>query len=485
VSQAQAGSTSEQLASAKQQLRREMGFWDVLLFNIATVLGPRWVAAAAHNGTSSISLWVLAAALFFVPYGLVINELSSRFPVEGGLYVWAKEAFGDFHGFVAGWNYWIYTVFYFPGLLLASASMSAYIIGSGGGELEHNRTFLLVVSFALLIVAVALNIIGLNIGKWLQNAGGVSTYLPLLMLVGIAALVYHKHGSVTQFTWATIWPKWDWDTVNFWSQIAFAFTGLELVSAMSEEIRDPQRTLPRALLGSSVMIAGMYIVATTAVLVLAPAPVISPTSGVFHAVTIGSVAMGVGFLGIVAALLVTVGNAGGVGSTVAGIARVPFIVGIDRYLPAAFGKIHPKWHTPWVSILVQAAISGAVLLISQISESVRGAYDGLVSITIIIYFIPFLYMFAAVIKLVNRSDRTANPHAVLIPGGKIGVWLTAGIGFLIVLACMVIAAVPPGDSTNKLLFEVKVIAATVIAILFGLVLYWHGVRAKKLEEPNR
>jgi len=468
----------------KKQLRREMGFWDVLLFNIATVLGPRWVAAAAHNGTSSISLWILAAALFFVPYGLVINELSSRFPVEGGLYVWAKEAFGDFHGFVAGWNYWIYTCFYFPGLLLASASMSAYIIGSGGGELAQNRTFLLLVSFALLGVAVGLNIIGLNIGKWLQNVGGVSTYLPLLMLVGIALLVFWHHGSVTPFTWATVWPRWDWDTVNFWSQIAFAYTGLELVSAMSEEIRDPQRTLPRALFGSSILIAGMYIVATIAVLVLAPARDVSPTSGVFHAVTLGSTVLGVAFLGIVAALLVTVGNAGGVGSTVAGIARVPFIVGIDRYLPAAFGKIHPKWRTPWVSILVQAAISGAVLLISQISESVRGAYDGLVSITIIIYFIPFLYMFAAVIKLRNRPDRLANSHAVLIPGGKIGVWVTAGVGFLIVLASMLISAVPPGDSTNKFIFEVKVVVATVVAILIGLILYWRGARAKRIEQAQ-
>ena len=112
-------------ADPKSQLRKTMGFWDVLLFNIATVLGPRWVAAAGHNGTSSISLWVLAAVFFFVPGALVINELSSRFPEEGGLYVWAKEAFGDFHGFVAGWTYWIYTVFYFPGVLLASASMSA------------------------------------------------------------------------------------------------------------------------------------------------------------------------------------------------------------------------------------------------------------------------------------------------------------------------------------------------------------------------
>jgi amino acid transporter len=116
----------------KSQLRKTMGFWDVLLFNIATVLGPRWIAAAGHNGSSSISLWVLAAVFFFVPGALVINELSSRFPEEGGLYAWSREAFGPFHGFVAGWTYWIYTFFYFPGLLLASASMSAYIFGGRG-----------------------------------------------------------------------------------------------------------------------------------------------------------------------------------------------------------------------------------------------------------------------------------------------------------------------------------------------------------------
>jgi glutamate:GABA antiporter len=94
-------------------------------------------------------------------------------------------------------------------------------------------------------------------------------------------------------------------------------------------------------------------------------------------------------------------------------------------------------------------------------------------------------MFAAVIKLVNRPDRRANPHAVLIPGGKIGVWLTAGIGFLIALACMGISMVPPGDSTNKFMFEVKVVVMTVVAILFGLVLYWRGARAKRIEQVGR
>src|SRR6478735_6456401 len=187
---------AEETVTPKSQLRRAMGFWDVLLFNIAAVLGPRWIAAAAHNGSSSISLWVLAAVFFFLPTALIIIELSTRYPAEGGLYVWSKEAFGDFHGFVAGWAYWIYTFFYFPGLLVASVAMSVYIGGPKYEHLAHQPGYLVGASLVVLLAAVVLNIVGLNIGKWLQNAGGVGTYVPLLMLAGVALLVYFKHGSM-------------------------------------------------------------------------------------------------------------------------------------------------------------------------------------------------------------------------------------------------------------------------------------------------
>ena len=468
-------------ADPRAQLRREMGFWDVLFVNIATVLGPRWIAAAAHNGTSSISLWLLAALFFFIPMALVINELSSRFPEEGGLYVWSKEAFGDFHGFVAGWCYWIYTVFYFPGLLLASTSMSAYVLGGKGAEFAQDRTFLLAGSLGLLFVAVFLNIIGLNVGKWLQNAGGVATYLPLMILVAVAGFLWLKTGSVTHFTWSNMKPTWDWDTVNFWSQIAFAFTGLELVSAMSGEIREPRKTLPRAALTAAALIAAMYIIGTFSVLSLVPAAGVDPKSGVFHAITVGSIALKIGFVGVLAALLVTVGNAGGVGSTVAGIARVPFVVGIDRYLPKAFGKIHPKWRTPYISILVQAALSALVLLLSQINETTRGAYQVVIDITIILYFIPFLYMFAAAVKLAGRPDRATNPHAILVPGGKPGVWIACTLASAVTLLSIVVSILPPGDSESRELFIIKVAGCTIVAIGVGLALYLRGSRAKQQE----
>src|SRR5260370_2311979 len=149
-------------------------------------------------------------------------------------------------------------------------------------------------------------------------------------------------------------PVWNWDTVNFWSQISFAFSGRELVSAMSQEVSKPQKTLPRAVYASGVLIAGMYIVATVAVLALAPAAEVSTTSGVFHAITAGSIALKIGALGILAAVVVTVGNAGGVGSTVAGIARVPFVVCVDRLLPSTFGKIHSRCQSACGSILVDS-----------------------------------------------------------------------------------------------------------------------------------
>ena len=469
----------------KSQLRRAMGFWDVLLFNIAAVLGPRWIASAAHNGTSSISLWVLAAVLFFLPTALIIIELSTRYPAEGGLYVWSKEAFGDFHGFVAGWAYWSYTVFYFPGLLTASVAMSVYIGGPKYWALAKDPHYLLWSSMALLAVAVILNIIGLNIGKWLQNAGGVSTYLPLLMLIGIGAYLGLHRGSATHFSFQNILPHLNLDTVNYWSQIAFAFTGMELVCAMSEEIRDPRKTFPRAIYASAALIALIYIAGTMAVLVIQPATGTDTRSGVFQGISSGAAVLGIAWFGVIAALLVTVGNAGGVGATVAGVARVPFVAGIDHYLPSFFGKIHPKWKTPYIAILIQAGISGIILALSQYKASWQDAYQLLVDAAIILYFIPFLYMYASVIKLAYRSDRI---QGVLVPGGKVGVWIAGLLGFSVTLLSIIFAMIPP-ETESKWLFETKLLGATALTIAIGLALYWKGARSKRasshLHVPTR
>jgi glutamate:GABA antiporter len=323
-----------------------------------------------------------------------------------------------------------------------------------------------------------MNLVGLNIGKWLQNAGGVSTYVPLLMLIGIGWYFAVHHGSASHFDWKGSLPVWNLDTVNFWSNIAFAFTGMELVCAMSEEVRDPKKTFPRAIYASAVMIALIYIVATVALLGLLPADKIDVRNGVFQGISGGSAVLGIAWFGVIAALLVTVGNAGGVGATVAGVARVPFVAGIDSYLPEFFGKIHPKWKTPYVSILIQAAISGVILVFSQINATVVEAYQFLVDMAVILYFIPFLYMYAAAIKLSYRKDRAGSGQAVLVPGGKVGIWVTGTLGFLITAGSMALAAIPPGGVKSKAIFEAKLVFWTAAFIGAGLILYWRGARKK-------
>jgi amino acid transporter len=234
-----------------------------------------------------------------------------------------------------------------------------------------------------------------------------------------------------------------------------------------------------------VLIALAYLMGTFAVLAILPAGSVDPKSGVFQALAFGSTRLGIAFFGIAAAFLVLFGNAGGVGTTVAGVARVPFVVGIDRYMPAAFGKIHSRWKTPWVSILVQAGISCVILLLIQVNETANSAYQILVDAGTILYFIPFLYMYAAAIKLAYRPDRAANENAALIPGGKLGVWIAGLLGFAVVLLGIVLSFIPPAEAPSKWLFEAKLIGGTLGAVLLGLALYYRGARAKAREAAQR
>jgi amino acid transporter len=465
----------------KSGLRRELGFWDVLLFNIAAVLGPRWIARTAHAGQSTLGLWLLAAVFFFLPTALIIVELSTRFPDEGGIYVWTKEAFGDFHGFVAGWCYWVYTLLYFPSLLMASVAMSVYVGGPSYAWLSGNKPYIILASLLTLFVAAWLNLVGVGIGKWLQNAGGIATYAPLTILIILGFAVWIRHGSVTPFSFHAAMPSFNFDTLNFWSSIAFAFTGMELICTMSEEVKNPMRTFPRAIYAAALMIAVIYILGTIATLVMLPAGDVNTQNGAFQAIGSASTTFNIVWLGILAAGLVTIGNAGGVGATVAGVARVPFVAGIDRYLPPAFGRLHPRWHTPYVAILVQAVLSGVILIIANINQTIAGAYELLINATLVVYFIPFIYMYCAVIKLASRPDRRQNASAALIPGGRPGVWIAGLLGFAVTAMSIVFAFIPSMDVSNKALYIFELVFATAAAIMIGLFLYWRGAREKRVD----
>jgi amino acid transporter len=466
-------------ADGAPSLDRALGLRDLVLFNLVAVLGLRWLATAARAGPSAIALWLLAALFFFVPQGLVVTELSSRFPEEGGIYQWTKRALGERHGYVCGWCYWINNVLYYPNLLISTAVIATYAIGKGDSTLASNWTYVLSATLVCLWLAVLLNIVGVGTGKWLQNAGGIGSYIPGIILVALGvAFIVAGRPSANVITAQNVIPDLrSLDELNLWASIAFAFAGLELSSAMGGEVRDPRRTLPRAILISAPLIAAAYVLGTGALLRLVPKDNVSIVSGFLQGIDVGARALGPGlaWLAPLAAIAYTLGNIGGVGAWLTGPARVAFAIGLDRYFPPAFGKVHPRWKTPYVAIIVQAALATVFLLLSVLGKgtTVEKAYLIILDTQLLVYFIPYVYLFIAF--LLHR--RTAAPaDTIRVPGGAPGAWLVGLSGLFVTLFAMGVAMVPPGD-TDPWLFELKVIGGALAMVGLGGVVYWRGRKA--------
>ena len=455
------------------EYRRALGFRDLFLFYIVTAFSLRWIATAAAAGPSALVIWVIAALGLFVPLVFTVLELSSRYPQEGGIYVWSKHAFGGFAGFITGWTYWAANLPYFPGLLYFGAANILFLGGPSWQSLSTNSTHFIVVATVGLTIAVVMNIVGLNIGKWLNNVGAIAAWIPAFLLIGMGVVSWSRYGSATEFSVSTLVPSTSLKDVIFWSTIAFAFGGVESGSTMGEEIHDARRTVPRAVLASGVAITVLYLVATASVLVAVPPDQVTGLQGVMQAMQAMAARVGAAWLVPVVAVLVTLNVLGGVGGWFAATARLPFVAGIDRYLPAAFGRMHPKWKTPHVALLVQAVLALVFVFLGQAGTSVRGAYDALVSMGIISYFIPFLFMFAALIKV---QDEPVGPDVIRVPGGKPVAIALAVLGFFTTAVAIVLACVPPDDEPNKMLAVVKVVGASVALVAIGTIVYWLGKR---------
>ena len=466
--------TTDAGTGTTHELKRVLRLGDLVLFNVLAVLGLRWVATSAKAGPSSLVLWLGAALLFFIPQGIAVIALASRFPEEGGVYAWTRRSYGEWNGFLCGWCYWVNNVLYYPNLLISTAVIATYAIGKGGTTLGGSWPYVLSVSLAVLWIAAALNIVGLGTAKWLHNVGGVSTYVPGLMLIllGVVAMVLHP--SANALTAATVVPDvTDLSTLNLWASIAFAFAGLELSSTMGEETANPKRDLPRAIVISAPLVAVAYVLGTLSVLWLVPTRDINIVSGFLQAISAGSAAASPALVWMapVAAVLYTVSNVAGVGAWLSGPARVAFVIGLDRYFPPAFGKVHPRWRTPYVAILVQAALATVFLGVSQLGKgsTVEQAYLVLLDTQLLVYFIPYIYLFLCLL----RQARGASAGGQL-PGGRAGATLAGVSGLAITVFAMVVASIPPADAPSRFAFGAKVIGGAGAFVALGGVIYWRA-----------
>ena len=461
-------------SSRTHQLRRALGVQDLVLFNIAAILGLRWLSTAAQTGPSSLVLWVLAMVVFFIPSALAVMELSSRMPGEGGIYLWTRETLGPLHGFIAGWTYWVNNLFYFPSLLLFISGTFVFLGGGAWLHLASSAVYNGLFTVALLWFVIALNVVGLERGKWIQNVGALSTWAVFAILAVVGFVVWMENGSATTFSVETVMPDLSrLSTITFFATMTFAFAGLELAPVMAGEIKDPRKSIPRAIWISGLMIVVIYVAGTAFLMVSLPAAEIGVISGIPQAFVSLAAHIDVAVLGVLGAALVVVASSGGLGAWVAGAARMPFVVGIDRYLPESLGRVHPKWGTPHVALIVQGVVATLLLLAAVAGSTVEEAYIVLLDMTIILYFIPFLYLFAILPSA--RSRKLGEDGGVLrVPAGRIGVWTVTVLGFGATTLSIILAMIPPEGTQAPGLFTAKIIKRTIIFLAAGLLFYFRG-----------
>jgi glutamate:GABA antiporter len=449
-------------------LKRGIRFRDLALFYVVSGLSVRWTATAAAAGPSILIVWIAALTCFFIPLAASVMELSSRHPEEGGLYVWSRAAFGDFAGFISAWTYWMSNLPYFPGVLYFGAASALFAFGPRGRALNGSPIYFIAFALVWLAIITLLNIRGVDAGKWLNNISSLGCFLPLSVLLVLAAVSYARFGAATHFTWAALRPHWSVDNAVFWSSVFFAFGGVEAGSAMGDEIQNPRRTIPIAILTGGSILAFGYIAGTAALLVALPSSAVGGPDGFVNGIHELSAHLGLGWLLAPVALLVGLNAVGGAAAYLSSTSRLPFVAGIDRYLPRAFGSIHPRYRTPWVSIAVYGAAGMLVALLGQAGTTVRGAYDVLVSMAIIAYFLPYLFVFAAMIRL---QSRPAGPEVRRVPGGRPVAIALASVGFASTAITILLSVIPGADETNKPLAVAKVLGGTIVLVGAGVAVF--------------
>lgn len=419
--------------------RRVMRGLDITLFSVCAILVIDQLAAAAAIGTSAIFWWVFTLVLFFVPYALISAELGATYPEEGGIYAWVRRAFGPRWGARASWLYWINVALWMPSVYVLFAGIFAQLFAPALPLWPR-----IAIGISMTWLTVYINVIRLEVGKWVPNTGAVLKAC-IVLAIGVGGIVYGaRHGFANSFAPRDLAPTLG-AGLAFLPVIVYNFLGFELMSGASEEMRDPQRDVPVAILISGALIAVFYLLATVGMLIALPVENIGLVEGLLdslHALFDGfpGGAAFVTALGI-AALYTFLAN------------MVTWTMGANRSaaeaaergdLPALFGRLHPVHRTPASAALVTGAVSTVVMIVyGLIAADTDELFWLLFAFSSIVFLLPYLLMFAAFARL--RGADAERPRPYRVPGGNATAWLLAGICSAFIVQAIVLFVWVPGE----------------------------------------
>jgi amino acid transporter len=441
---------------------RALGRWDLVLLKVVAIVNINNVPPTAVYGRTSLALWALAFVAFFIPEAVAVLTFSRKYPGEGGIYLWTRRQFGDAHGFLSGWCYWTNNLFYVPVLLVYMAGLFAFAGGeANAARLMDHRLFVAGVAFGWLALMAIANIRGLAVGKWIQNCGAIGTASSVALVLLAAAAAWANGTSVA----APVTTGLSWEMTTSFAVMCNAFVGIELASTMGDEIRDPERDLPPAIFIAGGVSLLSYVLVTGAVLMLVPIADLGIIQGVMQAVSAGARGTGLEWMTGPLAILLGISIGGAASAWFAGSSRIPFVAGLTSALPPALGRVHPRWHSPHVALTTCAILAACFTAVSLFGSTVAEAYQVLLKSAVVIQLIPFIYLFAGLIKV-------APPASGMRVAGLVGLSAT--------LVGTVAAFLPTSDVDNVLLFEIKMLVGVVGPTAVGWFLFNRTQRAVRI-----
>ncbi|KAF0184437.1 MAG: Uncharacterized protein FD124_1686 [Alphaproteobacteria bacterium] len=448
--------------------RPTIGFWDIVLYATAMNFGIRWLSTAAAVGPASLLIWIFAALGFLAPLVIATAELAGRHDGEGAVYVWTREALGPFAGFICGWIYWTCNLPFFSGLLYFIVGVIATACGPDARALLDQPGAHVIVASTLAIGVAALHLAGLGVGKWLPNIGAMSSLALLALLVGAGAILAATMGSATSFTNASYLPTFDADGAILWSTMVFAFGGAEGVALLRNDVRGGMAHLVRAVGVVGIFLTLAYISGSAAIMAIIPTAEASRLSGLPDAIATSLAKLGFAVWAPVALGVLAIASLGSYSAWFGVAARLPLAVGIDRFAPAVFAKLHPRTGAPVAAIVTQTVIVIVLIVISQAGATMEAAYDFLVAMSVLSYTLPFVFLFVAYLK---AQDRPAPEGAWTVPGGPNAGRAIGWTGLLVSGSAIFCTLVPSPDAADPAGATFKLLSASGVLILSGAAFY--------------
>ncbi|HJP55580.1 MAG TPA: APC family permease [Gemmatimonadales bacterium] len=441
-------------------LRKELGVRDLALTQILFIIGLTWIGVAGKLGPSHVVLWLLAIVLFYLPMSAVVIYLNQLMPLEGGLYQWAKLGFNSTIGFMLAWNLWLYVIVYTSEIGLQCATYLAYAMGPSAAWMTSSTWFVALSSAVILTLMAVAATIGLAVGKWVHNTGGIFMLIIFAILL-VLPLIGLATGHLRSYhPFHTEMPKPSLFNLNILGKLGFgALGGFEYIAILAGETRAPASAVRKSVLIAAPAIALMFILGTATVVAYVPTNDIDLIGPMPQVLRVGFGPFGIaGPLVTIAILMTLAMRVAQVSVSFTAVTRLPMVAGWDRLLPAWFSRLHPRYRTPVNSIALVGVCSFVISLLSLIGVGRQEAFQLLFNAGGTFYALTYLVMFA--IPIFGLRGITPRPPR----------WLQAAAwsGLLMTILYVVLAVFPIISVASVATFAFKVSSMIVVLNLVGV-----------------